>query len=240
MDLSDNIPKESIVKIPIGFKNSDHLFSINPLDCTHEIETGEISMYDNLLLFNFGKMIDNVIYVCLAADIFEHATKQNTISESYFAKSYYPELFEQNIRSASDLMIQKQRLIDESKNKVNDNVWKMYKTVDMFYDIYNKREPNSELIYENAGIKYFNIGMKTEFVNVLPLDSIFKTIHATANMPFIKFNQGLRRESIYRLYSEKTALNGRKIPVMSQKEISKLSNESKKTGEITINLKDNG
>lgn len=236
VDLSDIIPSESIVKVPIGFKILDNLFSINPFDCKYEIETGEISMYDNLLLFNFGKMIDNVIYVCLAADIFENAT----VSESYFAKSYYPELFGQGIRSASELMKQKERLIEESKNKVNAEVWKMYKTVDMFYDIYNKREPNSDLKYENAGIKYFNIGIKTEFVNILPLDSIFKTIHATVNMPFIKFNQGLRRESIYRLYSEKTAINGRKIPMMSKNKISQLSKESKKTGEITIYLKDNG
>jgi hypothetical protein len=239
MDLSNNIPKDSIVKIPIGFGEPDHLFSINPLDCVYETKPNQFYMYDNLLLFNFGNMIDNVIYVCPAANTFEHATNSG-LNVAYFAESYYPYLFEQGIRSVSELMLQKQRLIEESKNSVNDDVWKMYKTVDMFYDIYNKREPKSDLKYENEGIKYFNIGIKTEFVNILPLDSIFKTIHATANMPFIKFNQGLRRESIYRLYSEKTAINGHKIPTMSKNEIARLSKESKKTGEITIYLKDSG
>lgn len=239
MDLSNNIPKDSIVKIPIGFGEPDYLFSINPLDCVYETKPNDFYMYDNLLLFNFGDMIDNAFYVCQAANTFEHATNSG-LNVSYFSESYYPYLFEQGIRSVSELMLQKQRLIAESENSVNDDVWKMYKTVDMFYDIYNKREPNSDLKYENQGIKYFNIGIKTEFVNILPLDSIFKTIHATANMPFIKFNQGLRRESIYRLYSEKTAINGHKIPTMSKNEIARLSKESKKTGEITIYLNDSG
>ena len=233
----DDIPNPVIIKTPIGNKFSgepDILFSINPLDCKFVSKKDTaFYMFDNQLLFNFDEIINETIYVCLAASAFEYA-KLAGLDESYFSKMYYPYLYKQGIRSESDLISIKQGLIDESKKTLNDDIWRMYETVDMFYDIYNKRSPNSDFKYVDEGIKYFNMGIKTNFMNILPLDSIFKSIHATKQMPFIKYNQGLRRESIYRLYSEKIAVSGRKIPFMSKPDILRLSKESKKTGEITI------
>ena len=242
-DLKGPGPSEEIVKSPIGHKFSgepDYLLSINPMDCVF-IQSGDASAFyafDNLLLFNFGRFIHDTIYVCFASSTLEYA-KSKGLDEAHFAKMYYPALYKDGIRSDSTLTLKRQTLIEESRKALTDDVWDMYDTVDMFYDIYNKREPDSdfEFEFENEGIQYFNIGIKTNFVNLLPLDSIFKTIHATKNMPFIKYNQGMRRESIYRLYSEKTAVSGNKIPFLPKAEILRLSKESRKTGEITIYVK---
>ena len=241
-DLEFEGPSQVIIKSPIGHKFSgepDYLLSTNPLDCgfIHSGDAGgAFYAFDNLLLFNFGKFINDTIYVCFASSALEYA-KSKGLDESHFAKMYYPALYKDGIRSDSTLTLKKQQLIEESKKALTDDVWGMYDTVDMFYDIHNKREPDSNFTYENEGIRYFNIGIKTDFVNLLPLDSIFKTIHATKNMPFIKYNQGMRRESIYRLYSEKTAVSGNKIPFLPKTDILRLSNESRKTGEITIYVK---
>ena len=234
-------PSQVIVKSPIGHKFSgehDYLLSTNPMDCSfiHSGDAGAFYAFDNLLLFNFGRFINDTIYVCFASSVLEYA-KSKGLDESHFAKMYYPALYKEGIRSDSTLALKRQTLIDESRKALTDDVWEMYDTVDMFYDIHNKREPNSNFEFENEGIQYFNIGIKTNFVNLLPLDSIFKTIHATKNMPFIKYNQGMRRESIYRLYSEKTAVSGNKIPFLPKAEILRLSKESRKTGEITIYVK---
>ena len=48
----------------------------------------------------------------------------------------------------------------------------------------------------------------------LPLDVIFKLIHADKNIPLIKFNPGKKQENIYKLYSNKISINGRKIPYL--------------------------
>ena len=54
---------------------------------------------------------------------------------------------------------------------------------------------------------------------ILHLDTIFKYIHATKDIPFIKYNPGFRRENIYRLYSEKISTSGKKIPFLSNNDI---------------------
>ena len=226
--------------VPIGHKFTgkiDTKFSVNPLTCdSTTTDDTTFYMFDNLVLFGFGELVDNTIYLCLASSVFEYA-KSKRLDESYFAKLYYPQLYKDGIRGEDARFMRKEELIEESNKSVNDDVWKLYNTVTAFHDIYNKRTPGSDFKYENEGISYFNIGIKTDFVNLLPLDSIFKTIHATKNMPFIKYNQGFRRESLYRLYSEKTSVSGHKIPFLPKAEILKLSKEFRKTGEITIYAK---
>jgi hypothetical protein len=76
--------------------------------------------------------------------------------------------------------------------------------------------------------------LHADFANILPLDTIFKRIHALPNIPFITYNPGFKRENIYRLYSDKIATNGKKIPTLTPMEISKLSKETGRTGQITL------
>jgi len=230
---------EHLVDIPFGQKfekEHDYLFVSNPfqLESGDTINTSTLFSFENSLFFNFGSPINNTIYVCLAQDVFDHAYRNN-IDTSLVSQMYFPFLFKENITNVSTLLEQKQYLLEDTKKNITDDTWKLYETVDMFYDIYNSKK--TEFSYFDTGIKSFNITIKTEFVNLLPLDAIFKNIHSTKEIPFIKYNPGFRRENIYRLYSEKLSKNGKKIPYLPFSEILKLSKEIGKSGNISLLIK---
>ena len=64
------------------------------------------------------------------------------------------------------------------------------------------------------GIKLINFVIHPTISFNLPLDIVFKLIHASKTVPFIKFNPGKRREQIFRLYTDRVATNGKKIPIL--------------------------
>jgi hypothetical protein len=106
----------------------------------------------------------------------------------------------------------------------------------MFHEIYwNKPQ---ELGYVERGISRYLITMRSsDFDHPFPLDVLFKNIHATKEMPFIKFNPGARRENMYRFYSDKIAKNGKKIPFLQESLIMKLSKEIGKSHQLALYLK---
>ena len=232
------IYKGEIIKGAIGreYKNkTDYLFSINPFQCSKVTKRSIYYTLDSSVLLNFGPIIDNTIYVCLAEDVFEYSNANN-IDSAFVSEMYFPFLFASDIKKRSDLLSRKQELISESKRIITDDTWKLYETVDMFYNIYHKRGANIDLQYhkDRNGIKSFDIGIKTDYINLLPLDSIFKNIHSIREIPFIKYNPGFRRENMYRLYSEKTSTKGRKIPLLAVNDIIRLSKETGKSSEISL------
>ena len=76
--------------------------------------------------------------------------------------------------------------------------------------------------------------MKPEFNVKIPLEIIFKIIHATENNPFIKYNPSSRQENIYRLYADKTATDGRKIPFLKKATIFKLMKNIGRTKSVSV------
>ena len=234
------LKKEQTIKISIGQqfeKEFNYLFSANPFDIKYtfpELQNITLLSLENSLLLNYGNLLNNTIFISLANDVFEYAIK-NQIPEDYISQLYFPLLYIQDIKTQSDLLANTQVLLDETKNTIDPNVWKLYETIDMFYDIYNQR--TTELPYENTGINSFKILIKNDFKNILPFDLIFKNIHVSKDIPFIKYNPGFRRENIYRLYSEKLSKQGKKIPFLSIPEILKLSKDTSKSSQISIFLK---
>ena len=238
-DLNE-ITGEHTVTVPFGQKFEkyhDYLFVANPFQLEYDdtINTSSLFSFENSLFFNFGSPINNTIYVCTASDVFEHALLYN-IDSTLISQMYFPLLFKENIINVSTLLQKKQHLLEDTK-KISNDTWKLYDTVDMFYNIYNYKKPDSELSYFDTGIQSFNITIKTEFIDLLPLDAIFKNIHATKEIPFIKYNPGFRRENMYRLYSEKKSNTGKKIPYLPSSEILKLSKEIGKSGDISLFIK---
>ena len=213
-----------------GFTNSvNHLFSINPFQYTTAYIKEDAYVYssDTSVLLNAGRLKDNTIFVCLAKDVLGRAD----VNQKYVCDSYFPFLYAKGIRGLSDLLGRFQELIAETKKNITPDIIRLYDTVDMFRKI---KSDNDFLPYTDEGIIKFDIGLKTEFVNLLPLDSIFKNIHATANVPFIKYNPGFRRENMYRLYSKEIYANGRRKPFLDAVSIRKLSKETGKSGEISL------
>lgn len=224
--------KVQTVKRALGreFANSvNHLFSVNPNQYTTTYINTETNMYssDTSVLLNTGRLKENLIYACLAKDVMGRAD----VNQKYICDKYFPFLYAKGIYGLSDLLGRSQELIAETKKNITTDIVRLYDTVDMFRKI---KANNDFLPYTNEGIIKFDIGLKTEFINLLPLDSIFKNIHATANVPFIKYNPGFRRENMYRLYSKEIYSNGRRKPFLDAVSIRKLSKETGKSGEISL------
>ncbi len=225
---------ETTLKIPLGQKFSkqhDPMFPANPYDTDIHMSVYQLSKknnlvaFENLLLFNYGTPLNNIIYVCFAQDVLE--TREDLLP------IYYPLLYQDNeITSKNDLLQKQSQLVKSDKNRFDKDALLLYHSVDLFYDIFRKR--TSDLKYSENGIQSYEIMMRNHLRAKLPLEIIFKNIHATKSAPFIKYNPGPMRENIYRLYVEKISRNGKKIPYLSENTILQLSKKIGKRHQISI------
>jgi len=232
------------VMAPVG-QRFEHdyplLFAANPYNITMVLPQHKktpLFSFENSLLLNFlGSDPENEydIYFCTAEDVLTYTENQGFPSD-YVLRMYFPFLYKDGIRSLANLREKRQQLLDDYRTTLTDTARKLYETVDLFYAI--QHEAGEPLPYLSAGITSFKMILHTDFIKVLPLDTIFKKIHATPRIPFIKYNPGFRRENVYRLYSNKIATNGKKIPILSLSEISKLSKETGRTGQISLYIQD--
>jgi len=233
----------SYYKLSIGKKFRmvhDELFSANPYDIlkTTRLQhksANPLESFENQLLLNNngGKFIDNTIFVCFAEDVLEH-TEENSFDSELIISLYFPLLIKQQVIDLDSLLKKRENLIKKSKKNISKHILDTYDKVDLFYNIYNER--TSELPYLSKGVSVFSIIVHPDFKHLLPLDIIFKNIHSTKVIPFIKYNPGFRRENIYRFYSEDITKYGTKIPFLSAKTILKLAKETGKKKQISFSI----
>ena len=230
-------------KIPIGkrFRNNhNELFSANPFDMLPipgkselwpQISVNPLESFENQLLLNNngGHFVDNVLYVCFAKDVFSYCEK-NEISTTWATAIYFPLLVREDIYDSSELEKNQRKLITETKKKAPH----ANESIDILYDIHRKKM--RDLTFVEHGIAEFSILIHPDFKHILPLDVIFKNVHATLNIPFIKYNPGSRRENIYRLYSEAITKYGTKIPFLPPKTIIKLAKETGRNKQISFSV----
>jgi hypothetical protein len=210
-------------------------FLITEYDTILERSRKELTTLNNNLLLNTGSIYKNTIYLCLAEDVFQH-NETTGISGEYTSKIYYPFLHKMNIDTITQLDANKQKLIQETKNKLKESTLITFENVNMFYDIYEYKK-ESNLFHENTkytGIKNIKVVLYPENKIKIPIDIIFKLIHATPSLPFIKFNPATRQENMYRLYTEKLTLDGKKIPYLNKSTILKLVKVIGKTKSVAM------
>ena len=221
--------KNFIINNVLGQKffivENEYPFVCNPYDVNDYDKFFErsarksLTTLNNHLLLSSGNIIDNSIYLCLAEDVLPYLNKKD-VSEETTIKVYYPFLHNKNINSLEDLQSQKNKLLEGNKKIINEKVIDSFKSIDMFYDVYNLRK--SELNYINKGIKFIKAVIRPEFDIKIPLEIIFKVVHATQENPLIKYNPSSRQENVYRLFTDKIATDGRKIPYLKKAIIFKL------------------
>ena len=229
--LSLNIDKDIfLVNNPIGQKLvgkfSTYPYTVNPFDVEKYDAILEnsadklISTSNESLLLNYNEINLNMIYLCLADDVLTN-TNAKGLSDETTIKLYYPFLFNISITSLRLLEEEKETLLSKTKKLIDKNFIKRNKNIDLFYDIYYERK--DELNIVSSGIKNIEfIIHPLDSVN-LPIDSIFKQIHATKTIPLIKYNPSIRQEKMYRLYSDKTSTTGKKMPFLNKGTIFKLT-----------------
>jgi len=188
------------------------------------------------LLLNSCDIIDFSIYLCLAEDVITFINKDD-ISEETTIKVYYPFLYNKNINSLEDLEKNRSKLVNDEKKILNEKTMDLFNTIDMFYNVYNLRK--SDLNYVNKGIKYIKAVLKPDYDITIPLEVIFKIIHATQVNPLIKFNPSNRQENVYRLFADKIATDGRKIPYLKKAAIFKLKKSIARNKSVAVYIESN-
>ena len=235
--------KSRYYKTPLGkrFRTThNELFSANPFDMLSipekqalwiQSSTNPLESFEyQLLLNNYGGHFeDNTIYACFAEDVLDYCESAG-ISQEWATALYFPLLIKEDITSQEALESNHRKLISATKKQAPAN----NDIIDFLYDIHEKKL--GEWSYLERGVGEFSIILHPEFKHILPLDVIFKNVHATLDIPFIKYNPGPRRENIYRLYSESVTKYGTKIPYLSPKTIIKLAKETGRNKQISFSV----
>ena len=198
-------------------------FLVYEYDNLLENSRREVSTLSSNLLLETGPIFRNTIYLCLAKDVFEIADI-NDISTEYTSKIYYPFLYQDNVSSLDDLEASRSKLIASTSEKLTPDTERSFENIDMFYNVYDRQKP-SDKFSENArltGIKSLKVIIYPDFKIKIPIDVVFKLVHATHDFPLIKYNPETRQENIYRLFAPELTVDGKKIPYLQKTTIFKL------------------
>lgn len=219
---------EKLCKIPLGqrfytvmddntqLQNIDESFVTNPYDLWKNASINNkqnIQSFENDFLFHFGEMYNNTIHVALAEYVFDFA-EQNNVDTKTLSTMYYPVLSKKGISSKESLIENKQELLKTSRNTFFDiNHKTNFDKLSLFHNIFEDKK--YELNYDSRGIQSFFIVLHPEDRSKkMPLENIYKHIHASIQIPFIQYNPGLRQENSYRIFFTEVSQNGKKIPYL--------------------------
>jgi len=235
--------KSLIVSKVLGQKffiiENEYPFVCNPFDVVaydpfiEKAARKSLTTLNSHLLLNNGGIVDNNIYLCLAEDVLLKA-KEKGLPEDITTTIYYPFLQKHEINSYDELQDKKYSLIDENKKLLTKNTLDTFESINMFYDVYKYRKETAKYKYKSTGIQFIKFSICPEFSIKIPLDVIFKIIHATEANPLIKYNPSVKLEKVYRLYADKISTDGRKIPFLTKSNIFKLMRDIGKTKSVTV------
>jgi hypothetical protein len=171
-------------------------YPIDPFIFLDTFENSEspftVKIYSDNLLFEYGFFVKNVINVCFLSDI---VSDNKLVRELYFSGKSYTAM-------------------DSITPKIP-----FYKSIDLLTDVYLYRK--SDLPYQYTGIKSIQFSFHLKKGSI-PLEIIFKKITSSLSIPLIKYNPGLKKENIYRLFCKNKTSDGSKIPILSKSSIFKL------------------
>jgi hypothetical protein len=216
---------------------NEYPFAVNPYDVENfdpffeKTARKSLTTLNNHLLLTTGEIVNNTIYLCFASNVLDFLSKKN-ISQENSITIYYPFLYSKNIHSLEELKTQESSLIEKNNTLFTPKTIENFKTISMFYDVYNTRK--KELPYLSKGIKSIKAKMKPTFPLYIPLEIIFKLIHATEKNPLIKYNPSSRQENTFRLYANKLATDGRRIPYLKKGTIFKLLKTIGKSKSVSV------
>jgi len=191
-----------------------------------------LSTTNQSLLMESGELASNTLYMCSVIDVMEYAISVN-LSEDTTIRVYFPYLHALGITSLSGYREKAPAMVVETDSMIEDQAWlRNVDNVNLFYDVTSSAK-NENSIFEQ-GIKEATVSISPEYTYNLPLDVVFKLIHADEGHQFIKFNPGKRQEKIYRLYADRVAVNGKKIPALAKGTIFKAMKQVGRNKEVAV------
>ena len=209
------------------FITDDVPFIYNPNNAnnTNILQTNTAHTFNHALLMDSGDILNNTIYLCTASDILN-----KDVPDPVLIQTYFPLL--KGVTSLDDIVKSREELMKQNKKYINETTSKLFDAVDLFYNMHKSK--TSELSYKNKGIKYIKAVLRPDNPMKMPLEIIYKLLHATELYPMIKFNPSSRQENSYRLFADKTATDGRKIPYMKKAEIFSLMKTIGKNKSVSV------
>ena len=197
-----------------------------------------ISTTNKNILMDAGEIHANIIYVCDAMHVLDVDSRYLSSSLSKIVKIYFPYLFERGILDLQQLLAKKQELVIESEKMLDVSFKQNIESVNLFYDIYGGRDQN-EIPFTEYGIKHIELIMHPEYFFNLPLDIVFKLLHASETTPYIKYNLGKRLDKVLRLYANSISINSVKIPYLNKATIFKLNKTIGRTKSVSVYIETN-
>ena len=252
-DLESALSEKNIeisVKTPLGITfATDHreaTFEVDPFNVekhqSHLIEHNNLHYFDDSLLLNHGTIVDATIFVCLADRVYESSNKT---TEEYIARYYFPGLYKAGVVSNETFTQKRSKFLKTTQQLLTDERAQYYQSIDTFYEIASEGAP---VKYSSQGIKKVTLRLKnraklnpeTESFGKTsrgPINEmLFKNMHCTRDIPYIKFNPGNRRENLYRFYFERTTRTGKKVPYLSRSHIMRMAKETGRGQQISAYL----
>ena len=186
--------------------------------------------------FEFGKSIHEAYMVSLYypyLSSFRDDTPRTSLEKGSAEASGETDLA--TIHSHDTLMLHKPKLFDADKRIINEKFMRQTANIKLLYDIYERR--TSEHNYIDNGIRGVEFMIHPETPYNQSLDAIFKLIHCSESIPYIKHNPGKKRDNIYKLFISGISRSGRKIPYLPKSDIFRLikTTSRKKSVSIYIN-----
>ena len=227
------------VKTPLGITfaggRRDATFETDPFSVekhsAHLIEHSNLHYFDDSLLLNAGLLKDDTIYVCLADRVYESISDA---AEEYIARYYFPGLYKSGVKSKETLIANRGKLVKTTEKLLTEERTQYYKSIDTFYDIAMDR--GSKVQYVRQGIQKIVLRLKNQVSLQANLETLFKNMHCSREIPYIKFNPGNRRENLYRLYFERTTRTGKKIPYLPRAQIMRMAKETGRGQQVSAYL----
>jgi hypothetical protein len=124
------------------------------------------------------------------------------------------------IHSHNTLLLHRLKLVDADRKILNERFMRQTANIKLLYDIYEKR--TRDHAYTDNGIRGVEFHIHQNAKYNLSLDAIFKIIHCSEYIPFIKYNPGKKMDNIYKLFISGVSKSGRKIPYLPKGDIFRL------------------
>jgi hypothetical protein len=246
--------REQVINVPFGVsfsvdplntRTSNIFMTANPYDAKN-IKSNQfvvLSTNEETLLSKLPNFYSEaVLVVCTAKEAIGSMDVSVNIRE--FVSLYFPKLstklpkrLETDPTSTvsdylENLGILKNDLLKQSESLFKTNS-KYYQNIN-YWNTQIEEVPNLE--NNSVGITSFTATYLSTptLAWPLPMDFIFKSIHATEKMPFIRYVISKRREQMIRLYAPEEAEEDKRIPYLSRSLVNKIITKSKKTPGIGV------
>jgi len=235
--------EEVNILTPIGQNINNklpHLYTTNPFHLfkyssyIRSIVNTSLNTNNSSLLFEYN-LVNNTLFLCFFDDVLNYTKEQTTnLDEDITIKLYYPMIASNQLTQEQFIKNKKTYLTKTTKHIASDLFTSKNIFTDTLYSVANNNQDYPDLNYNVNGVKGITLNIHTNINLSLSLESLFKLINSSIEIPLIKYNPGKKNENIYRLYTNKKTKTNVKIPYLSKDLIVRYSKLIGKNNTISL------